>query len=551
MFGKLSTARGSARLQLNSLLKGDLLPMVLLVVAAAAVRVYSLQFFDVIPTDGTTYVETARDLHRGDWSGVAVSGLYPVLIAVAGWLITDMESAGQYVSLFFGSLLPLPLFLLGKELFSRRVAFAASLIVIVSPVLISSSCQVITQATYTTFQLFGILLVWQLFRKPSILNGSLAGLCLGATFFTRPEGVLLFLVLPLPLLLFQLREFKKKWSPLAAYAGGFMLLFGLNMLLIHAATGEWQLSAKTDSALNDALSYYLKKPDLIHVPGYDPKGYLDILREYPDFVLKNSMDNLKKSWETVLPFWGWFLLIAGFFSGGFSSKKNMARFFLLSSMAPLAVIIVFYYISSGYTEAYLPILFLWAAAGFDRLYGFFSERLIPAGSLVWQERLARFPATVIAAAIYALLLFMPQIREPVSDENYQPASDNYRRDEKNIGLLLKDALPPGKIMTRWARIAFYAQREWISIPAGTPYEEIIELARKNSVRFFIADGTLYGNRPMLGVELFEPLMYQGQPPGCFFHDNPAVRVKGLRPYMLFVNPRSMGVVVYEIVPEQG
>ena len=69
------------------------------------------------------------------------------------------------------------------------------------------------------------------------------------------------------------------------------------------------------------------------------------------------------------------------------------------------------------------------------------------------------------------------------------------------------------------------------------------------MRFFIADGTLYSNRPKLGMELFEPLMDQEQPPGRFFQTNQDFKVKGLQPFMLYTDPRSMGVVVYEIDPK--
>jgi 4-amino-4-deoxy-L-arabinose transferase-like glycosyltransferase len=529
--------------------KNDLLMVVLLIALAAVVRIYSVQFFYVIPTDGTSYVETARAFNRGEWRGIGSYGFYSVLIAFAGRLITDLETAGKFVSLVFGSLLPLPLYLLGKELFSRRVALAASLVVIVSPALIFSSCQVITQATYTTLVLAGVYLVWRLFRQPSIVNGSLAGLCIGFAYFTRAEAILLFLVLPLSLCLYKYREVREKWSVLAAYAGGFLLILGLNTLLVHAVTGEWQLSSKTDAALNDALSYYLNKPDLNYVPGYEPKGYLDIMRDHPGFVVKNTVLNLKSSWETMLPFWGWLLFFAGFFSGGFKSERNMIRLFLLSTFAPLAVLIVFYYIG-GYTDPYLPVLLLLAATGFDHLCTLLREKLHAAGNHVPAAWLGRFPVTIIVAAVYAAVLFVPQIRKPVPDSEYLPEADNYRRAEKNLGLLLKDSLPPGKIMTRWARIAFYAEREWVNIPNATPCEEVIKLARKSGVRFFIADGTLYGNRPELGMELFEPLTDENLPFGKFFHEDPDARVKGMRPFMLYTDPKSMGVVVYEI-PESG
>jgi hypothetical protein len=245
----------------------------------------------------------------------------------------------------------------------------------------------------------------------------------------------------------------------------------------------------------------------------------------------------------------WLFFAVGFFAGGFSREMNTLRLFLLSTFAPVPVLITFYYISGGYVEAYLPVMFLFSAAGFAHFETMFKTKaagMLPASM---GQLLQRSPLLLMAAGIYAAVTFAPQIRKNISDAEYLPEMDNFRRAEKHLGLLLKDSLPPGKIMTRWARIAFYADREWINIPAATSYEKIIQLARDNDVRFFIVDGTLYNNRPMLGMKLFEPLMDGHLPPGRFFQTNEDYDVKGIRPFLVYTNPNSMGVVVYEIPPE--
>lgn len=533
----------------GSFCRQDIAIILALLLAALSLRFYSLQFFHVIATDGTTYALAARALASGDFHGLGVSGFYPVLIALTRLFISDLETAGRITSVISGSLLVIPLYLLGKAVFSRNIAVAASLVAIVWPSMIASSCEVITQASHTTLQLTAVYFFWRAFKAPSTINGSLAGILIGLTYLTRPESILLFICMPLSLLILNHRELRQQRLLIAAYCGSFLILFLANMLLVHHLTGEWQLSAKTDSALNDALSYYLNRPDLNYVPGYEPKGYLDILREHPGFIVKNTLLNLKAAWETMLPPALWLFFAVGFFAGGFSREKNTIRLFLLSTFAPVPVLITFYYISAGYVEAYLPIMFLFTAAGFAHLETTLKTKAAGVLPARMGQLLQRIPLLLMAAGIYAAATFAPQIRQDISDAEYLPEMDNFRRDEKHIGLLLKDSLPPGKIMTRWARIAFYADREWVNIPAETPYEEIIALARKNGVRFFIADGTLYTNRPMLGKELFEPLMDENLPYGRFFQTDENQRVKGLKPFLLYTNPNSMGVVVYEIAPE--
>lgn len=525
--------------------KREMLLLFTLVFMAFAVRIYSLRFFPVISTDGTSYVGAARALGMGDPTTLGVSGFYPVLIWVASLFAPDFEAAGRYVSVLMGSMLIVPLYFLGRELYSRKVAIAASLLAIVWPSLVSFSCEVMTQATNATLVTAGLYLVWRTSVRPSLPGGCLAGFCLGLAYLTRPEGLLLFFLLPLALILYRGRELRAEWPLALSYAGGFLLLFGINLVLVHQVSGEWQISAKTDSALNDALSYYLNKPDLGYVPGYVPKGYLDILRDHPGFIVKNSILNIIAAWKTILPAPLWLLATAGFVSGGFGRERNMVRLFLCSSLASLAVIVVFYYVSYGYVEVYLPVLFLWVACGAAWL----EEKLAPgfhAGR--YGEWLSPPRLMLAAAAIYAVTIFMPQIRGVVTDAEYHPDMDNGRRDEKHLGLLLRESLPPGKIMTRWARVAFYAEREWVNIPAGVDLDSIIKVARENGASFLIADGMLYSMRPGLGLEIFAPLMDSEQPYGQFYMDDPDVRVKGLRPFMLYTDPRSAGVVVYEIPP---
>lgn len=524
----------------------DLLILSALVLLALSFRLYSLQFFHVISTDGTSYAGAAQALARGEFGGIGIYGFYPVLIWIAGWLISDPELAGRVVSLIAGSLLVVPLYLLGRGVGSRRVAFIASLLVIVWPPLVSSSCEVMTQASYDLIQLSAVYLVWRMFQQPSPGAGALAGFCVGLAFLTRPEGVLLFLLPPLPFLFLYHRELRQRWAMPAAYLAGFSALFIINLLLVHHVTGEWQLSAKTDSALNDALSYYLNKPDLIYVPGYEPKGYLDIIRDHPGFIWTNSLKNLRNM-AMLLPAWLWLLIATGFFVDGFSSRVNATRLFLLATLAPLAVLIVFYYVSPGYIEAYLPVMFLWGATGLCFLEGKLAEKL--SGITGWQARVSGLPLATSLAMLYALVVFSSQIRENVPDSAYVSTMDNCRRAEKFIGQALKENLPPGKIMTRWARIAFYADREWVNVPAGIDLDAVVRTARENGASYLVADCMLYGNRPTLGAEIFDPLAEM--PYGKYFMTDPDLRIRGLKPVFLYTDPRDFGVIVYEIPQSHG
>jgi hypothetical protein len=224
----------------------------------------------------------------------------------------------------------------------------------------------------------------------------------------------------------------------------------------------------------------------------------------------------------------------------------MKKLFLLCTFSPLAVIIIFYYIDASYTLSYLPAMLLLVASALCTAE---NQLFLKFPGIANQRLLATIPLPVVLTMLYAILLFAPQIRKDVPDAEYWPFQDDGRRSEKHIGLLLKNNLEPGKIMTRWARIAFYADRDWVNIPAGIHLEEIVKTARKQKVRYLIADGLVSGSRPGMGTEIFAPLHDHSKPHGLQFTQDENIRIRGLYPYMVFKHPRSVGVVVYDLAAE--
>jgi len=100
--------------------------MGLLALAGFVVRFYYLQFYDVISADGVSYVTIARDFIAGRGLGSALHypPFYPILLGLASTVFHDFETAGLAVSIVMGSLLVVPVYLLGAEFFDKRVGAA-------------------------------------------------------------------------------------------------------------------------------------------------------------------------------------------------------------------------------------------------------------------------------------------------------------------------------------------------------------------------------------------------------------------------------------------
>ncbi|HEY6871427.1 MAG TPA: glycosyltransferase family 39 protein [Geobacteraceae bacterium] len=534
----------------RSLSRKEMLLLGGMFLAALLIRLYFLRFYTVISADGVGYVRTARSIASGNgWSGVTFYGVvYPALVASASFLVGDTELAGRLVSIVMGSLMVIPLYLLGLEFFTKRAGLLACMLVLVWGSLRGWSCEVMTQATYITLLLTGIYVMWVAFRNNSPKLSFVAGLVMALSYLTRPEALITFVALSGALLLAALLR-KNPWQRvaflLAAGWAGFALPLIPFVFLIHNITGKWGLSGKTGYALADALSEYLGRPDMKNEPGFQGMGLLDVIRQYPDFLWANFRKNLVKTWETMLPYYVWGMCFLGFISYGWDRDRLSRQIYLVSTFSPLLVIIIFFFVGPEYLQPYLPILFLWGGAGLLWLEGIVVRR---AGIDKWPQAVKLISAVPLSAVIVIVYVFsLLVVQLPANpNEPYNFNQDGGRFDQKRIGLMLKQVLPPNShILTRWGRISFYAEMEQVMMPqAGIA--ELLDTAAKNKVKYIVIDGMLAGMRPQYEV-LFAPL-FSGPEKVYYVEKGAGYRpLPDLRLYFLYKDPSSLGVAVYEMV----
>lgn len=528
---------------IRKMLNIRVLAIAILACIALIIRLYMLRFFDVISNDGIGYVSAARSLASGNIGGLTCNGFYVFLVWLFSFFTPNFEIAGRLVSVLFGSLLIVPLYLLGLEFFSRRTVLAACLVTLVWPSLLSWSCEVMTQATYTTLTVTACYLVWRMCRDETVILGLAAGFCIGLAFLTRTEAALLFFALPLVPLWIKRRRISAMWRPVLAYAGAIIFLCGIHILMLRVYTGSWQLSAKTSVALNDALGFYLKVNDYSYIPGIKQTSYFDLITNYPGFIVSNTLKNTIDVFRTTVPYTLWFLAIIGFISQGFSNEINKLRFFLLSTFSPLAVIVVFYYIGPEYTQPYLPVLFLLCAEGAN-LIELKSIEFLFNGRMSYIKKV--FPASVITlliACIYACMLLSKQIPATRDLSTYKSTDDGGRLILKQQGLIMKQYLPPGKIMVRQARIAYYADRDWVVTP-NTDLEGIRQEAIRAGVRYIVIDNREQF-RPLANDILSRITLNNHEVLEAWGKETPAKG--GFRPALLYISPSREPFGVYEIV----
>jgi len=409
-----------------------------------------------------------------------------------------------------GSFIVVPVFLLGSEFFSKKVGLIAAVLAITWPTLRYWSTNVMSQATYITLVLLGIYFLWRGYRNSSLPASIFAGIFFACAHLTRSEGVLVLFAGVVALIVF---TFINHLSPrkllyILLSVCVFFIVFSPYLIMLHDLTGKWQLTGKSKIALADALSEYLGKPDLKHDPTFQEIGYLELFRSYPDYIRTNYIKNIRACWNDMLPLYGWILTAIGFVVGSWNRQKIFERAYLLTTFAPLAVIIFFFFIGPEYTQAYLPVLFLFAGNGVSSISEWpFLRRNSGANNPV--------PKYVMYITLLVIVLYgaWNVVKDVPADRNtpYHYTKDGGRFDDKRIGLRLNKVLPrEAVLMTRSGRIGFYSQRHYV-IPPQADYTGIIDHAKKNGATHFIATIQLLNMRPQLEF-LYGPILDPTPPP---------------------------------------
>ena len=524
----------------------DLILLTLLFATALAIRSYFMQFYIVISADGVGYAEIGRSLFKAGGLATATHfpPFYPFLIAIFNLFLGDVELAGRVVSIIMGSLMVVPLYLLGNRFFDRRVALLACLLAITWGPLRDLSCEVMSQATYITLLLTAIYLFDRAVTRRSVVAAVSTGVIMGFAYLTRPEAFIVFAVASPFAVAYILTEGGSRRDAAAILIPGWLAFWALAfpyVLLLHNVTGIWQLTAKTGPTLWVGLGAYLGKFDVYRELDFKSIGFLDVIRNYPGFIPYNVRNNLHTVATELLPKYLWALACVGFIAGGWSRRKLIEKLFLLSSFAPLLLIIVFFLAGSGYTQLSLPILFLWIGQGAVSTETLLSK-LLPVGLKPILQR--NLLSTVLFGAL-SLSSLIAQIPRDAG-KPYTLEQDEGRYDQKRIGLLLRQYLPQGsRIMTRSGRISFYSEFPTVMMPQSD-LTAMYAYGRENKIRFLIVDGMLEQLRPQF-EPLFKPLKIGAEKIFLYASQDSYTPIAGLRLYMLYKDTESLGVAVYEFI----
>jgi hypothetical protein len=215
-------------------LRGDVGLLLVLLLAAAGIRTWLITHTEVAARDSIGYIRYAWQLRERPWQEVlqtseahpgyplAILAVSPAVRAVVrGPESIVMQRSAQLANALAGTLLVLPMFFLGRELFGRAVGFWAALLFQCLP----ASGRVLSDGlSEGLFLLWAAAALWtavRALRTGSPFDFVQAGLFAGLSYLTRPEGALIAAVAGAVLLGSQLvAAWRRPWRRVLGCAAG-------------------------------------------------------------------------------------------------------------------------------------------------------------------------------------------------------------------------------------------------------------------------------------------------------------------------------------------
>ena len=487
---------------------------------------------DAASTDETAYLHSGLAFVQGD--GFERYGqpelhfppFLPVLLGVTSWFVTDPHTGTVALTVVSGTLLIIPLSLLGRRLAGPAGGVATAWLAALVPGL-ATMPQIRGTGSEAEYALLVVTAIWLVVSaadhagRARLGRVAAAGALVALAYLTRPEGLLMVVPLGVAVLVLARRR-PPRAATVAAFAVPVLLCVVPYATYLHANTGRWELTGKTQDASIEAWAavargdratrngelYGLDRTGLRFAAEYTPLTTL--AREHPDEyrgILGTNISKLRDvvSTRTVLPLPLWLLAAAG--AWRFRRSRTVWLMLAVAALPVLSSLAFFV------QQRYLVVTIALAT--------------VPMGAALGSLRRSRVrvaaTATVLVVAVSATVVsFRGDVAgwwHPVEQTEQRVAGE----------WLATHSDPDARVMTRSMIVEFYADRPSVAMPAAG-LDEVLTFARHYGVDYLVADWyTVDRLMPELGV-----LMEDGEVPGLrLVHE---VRAEGREARIFALDP---------------
>lgn len=500
----------------------------ILLTVALLIRVFFIRFEYAVGWDEANYLKLGASgaIHglnhvlHSYWSP-----FYPLVVAVVGKVISNYELAGRLVSILFGTILIIPVYLFIEKYISKKVAWYCSLLIAFFPMLIESSVSALTESLYIFMAINGIIVGFLTFRKKSILLAVITGGLFSLAYLARPEGagfLLVFIGLTLFALIYQIiknHEYRLI-SVLLGVVSAFFIISLPYLFFLHQVTGEWTLSSKGTTNMQGAITamenkgnklnpWLLLNEDNTHLPDDEIYHTGDFLQHYrqgsqlhDDHTKQNAVTTsrflifkkyVKNFFEVItigisqvlgLPLI--LLAVLGLFGKPWDQQRIWRELYLLVYVIFFWMLVIpMFHVTERYLLQMAPIVLIWSGLGIERLVdwmqGTFLDDKVAGDSRLFSILKTGLVLLIIGSFIVPGLTRMAA-KNPFSVEKWaEPV------EQKKAGLWLKQHCDETPIIMAWNHaISFYAGnyniKQTISIPQNN-LDRVLAYARNRGAKY--------------------------------------------------------------------
>ena len=406
----------------------------------------------VISLDGAfQYIPIAKDFASGLLRKALSHNqqpLYPLIIAFVSRWVSDFELAGRLVSTLFGILMILPVYFLGKRIFDEKVAFYASLFLVVHPYVRRFSADVLKESTYLFFFTTAIWFAWRTIQKEKGYPFLLVPLFSVFAYLIRPDGVEVLLVVFFYVL------FVKKFSMTGRKRTAILILLLSSVILLlpylsylREVRGEWTfgkaksivemlgLGAMGDAApLTQRILYGLKRLNLVIFSTF-----------HPLYIFLLIIGLLKKAFSRLKTGEGFLL--------SFCALHYVVLFLMVMNTTKWGAdkIVQADHLSGRHVLPLLLISIYWIGEGFLAIYHWVYKEVESNRLLLRSGSKRKSILIMFSLLILILAIVLPKTLKP---QRYG------RLPEKWAGIWIKEQFGEGMtIFTTVSRVAYYADGE--------------------------------------------------------------------------------------------
>ena len=223
----------------------------LLLIISLSVRIYLSFFTYVIKNDSVAFMQIAKYFASGDFSsglGHDYHPLYSLIMAALYKIVPNMELSGTIVSVFFGTLTVIVFYLIGKNIFDRKISFVSSIILAFHPYAVRFSTDIISESTYFFFFISALGSGYFAITNRKLLLFVLTGICSALAYLARPEGIGIIVIVASWCAFKDCINIKVLWKEklvsILVLVVSFLVFSMPYLVYIKKETGNWRLTKK-------------------------------------------------------------------------------------------------------------------------------------------------------------------------------------------------------------------------------------------------------------------------------------------------------------------